>query len=68
MPDSLKIGKYELGSRLIVGTGKYASMELMAEAIEVSGAGMVTVAIGRVNLEGRGEKTILDFIDRIVTR
>ena len=62
--DVLKIGKYQLSSRLILGTGKYASMEKMAEALEASGTSMVTVAIGRVNLDSRGEKTILDFIDR----
>lgn len=60
----LKIGTVELNSRLILGTGKYASFELMAEALEVSGAEMITVAIGRVNLQNRSEKNILDFIDR----
>lgn len=60
----LKIGNVELNSRLILGTGKYASFELMAEALEVSGSDMITVAIGRVNLQNRSEKSILDFIDR----
>lgn len=62
--DILKIGKYELNSRLILGTGKYSSLELMADAINASGTNMVTVAIGRVNLDNKNEKNILDYIDR----
>lgn len=62
--DILKIGKYELNSRLLIGTGKYASMDLMVRALEASGAQMITVAIGRVNLENRAEKNIVDYIDR----
>ena len=61
---NLKIGKYELSSRLIVGTGKHRTMDEMVRALEASGAGMVTVAIGRVNLENKSEKNILDYIDR----
>ena len=64
MQDVLKIGKVQLTSRLILGTGKYASMEVMAAAHAASGTQMITVAIGRVNLENRNEKNILDFIDR----
>lgn len=62
--DILKIGKYEMNSRLILGTGKYSSMEIMARAHEVSGTQMITVAIGRVDLTNRSQKNILDFIDR----
>lgn len=64
MNDSLKLATIQLTSRLIVGTGKYASMELMVEALEASGSQMVTVAISRVNLIRRAEKNILDYIDR----
>lgn len=60
----LKIGNVELTSRLIIGSGKYASLEEMAECLEASGAQMITVAIGRVNLDNRNEKNILDVIDR----
>src|SRR3989338_7813359 len=60
----LKIGKYELNSRLILGTGKYATLELMVKALEVSGSDMITVAIGRVNLDQPGEKNLLDWIDK----
>jgi thiazole synthase len=58
---NLVLGGKEFTSRLIVGTGKYASNELMREALEASGAEMVTVAIRRVNLGG-GE-SILDVLD-----
>ncbi len=59
---ALKFGTYEFGSRLIVGTGKYATFPLMAEALEASGAELVTVAVRRVNLSGEGE-SLLDYID-----
>ena len=59
---NLVIGGKEFSSRLIVGTGKYSSNELMRQAHEESGAQMVTVAIRRVSLPGSGE-SILDFID-----
>lgn len=62
--DVLRIGAYEFTSRLIVGTGKYPSMEVMRAAHEASGAEMVTVAIRRVNLDDRSGKTMLDYIDR----
>ena len=59
---NLVIGGKEFSSRLIVGTGKYSSNEVMREAHEASGAQVVTVAIRRVSLPGSGE-SILDFID-----
>ena len=58
----LKIGSIELKSRLIVGTGKYASFAEMEKALEVSGAEMVTVAVRRVNLD-RTKESLLDFVD-----
>lgn len=58
--DILKIGKYELRSRLIIGTGKYASFEIMQKAHEASGADMITVAIGRLNLSDRSQTLISD--------
>src|SRR5687767_736858 len=64
MTDTLKIGKIELTSRLIIGSGKYRTLEQMAEVITASGTDMITVAIGRVNLEDRSQKNILDGIDR----
>jgi thiazole synthase len=60
--ETLKFGKYEFRSRLIVGTGKYATFPLMAEALAASGTELVTVAIRRVNLDGKSE-SLLDYID-----
>jgi thiazole synthase len=62
--DVLKIGKYEFTSRLIVGTGKYPSVEVMQAAHEASGTQFVTVAIRRISLDDRSGKTLLDYIDR----
>jgi len=50
-------------SRLIVGTGKYASPAAMVEAHEASGADMVTVAVRRVNISDRSKESLLDHID-----
>jgi len=58
----LVLGGKEFQSRLIVGTGKYPSFEIMKEAIAASGAQLVTVAVRRVNLPGTGE-SLLDHID-----
>ena len=62
--DLLRIGKHEFASRLIVGTGKYPSLEVMQQAHEASGTQFVTVAIRRINLDERSGKTLLDYIDR----
>ena len=50
-------------SRLIVGTGKYSSHAVMAQAHEASGADMVTVAVRRVNISDRSKESLLDYID-----
>ena len=50
-------------SRLIVGTGKYSSFAVMAQAHEASGADMVTVAVRRVNVSDRSRESLLDYID-----
>ena len=50
-------------SRLIVGTGKYSSFAVMAQAHEASGADMVTVAVRRVNISDRSRESLLDYID-----
>ena len=52
----------EYKSRLIVGTGKYKTPDIMVNALEASGTEIVTVALRRVNLEG-DSKTLLDYID-----
>ena len=54
--DSLRIGTHTLASRLIVGTGKYATYDLMREALELSGCDCITVAVRRERLvNARGE-------------
>ena len=50
-------------SRLVVGTGKYKSLEETAAAIEASGAEMVTVAVRRVNLSDPDAPMLQDFVD-----
>src|SRR3989449_650543 len=58
---NLVLGGKEFSSRLIVGTGKYSSMDVMKEAHEASGAQIVTVALRRVSLPS-GE-SLLDHLD-----
>ncbi|HEY0798999.1 MAG TPA: thiazole synthase, partial [Candidatus Baltobacteraceae bacterium] len=58
-----KIGAYEFTSRLIVGTGKYPSTDVMQAAHDASGAEMVTIAIRRIHLDDPSGKTLLDYID-----
>ena len=60
--DSWMMGSKTFRSRLLVGTGKYRSMEETKAAIEASGAEIVTVALRRMNLTTRGER-LQDFID-----
>jgi len=63
MTDSLKIADKEFSSRLFIGTGKYASNEIMARAIAASGTQMVTVALRRVDIENENDN-LLSAIDR----
>lgn len=51
--DKLIIGGKEFTSRLFVGTGKFRSNELMAQAIQASGTQMVTVAMKRIDMDNR---------------
>lgn len=62
-PDRLKIGAHELASRLIVGTGKYAGYDLMAESLTLSGTDCITVAVRRERLIDAEGRNLLDFID-----
>jgi thiazole synthase len=61
--DPLVIGGKTFTSRLLVGTGKYASIEQGREAILASGAEIVTVALRRVDLTP-GKPNVLDTVDR----
>jgi thiazole synthase len=60
----LKIGTHEFSSRLLVGTGKYPSTEIMQRAHAASGTELVTVAIRRIHLDDPSGKTMLDYVDR----
>jgi thiazole synthase len=61
--DSLVLAGREFRSRLILGTGKYPSFQVMNDAHQASGAEMVTVAVRRVDLKARGPENLLDHID-----
>jgi len=61
--DRLQIGTHTLASRLIVGTGKYASYSLMSESLALSGTDCITVAVRRERLIDSQGQNILDFID-----
>jgi thiazole synthase len=58
-----RIGAHTFTSRLIVGSGKYSSPDVMQRAHEASGAELVTVAIRRIHLDDPSGKTLLDYID-----
>lgn len=62
MDDFLVLAGKKFRSRLIVGTGKYETMDLMVRSIEASGAQIVTVAVRRVNLD-RSKESLLDYLD-----
>ncbi len=63
MDDPFIIAGKEIRSRLIVGTGKYRTMEEMRDAIDASGAEMVTVAIRRLPLDRPDEPNLMDYLD-----
>lgn len=61
--DRLTIAGREFGSRLLIGTGKYRDFEQTRQAIEASGAEIVTVAIRRTNIgQDAGEPSLLDYV------
>ena len=62
--DPLVIAGRTFTSRLIVGTGKYPSHPVMADAHRAAGADMVTVAVRRVNLHDRSPESLLHYIDQ----
>lgn len=61
--EPLVIAGKRFRSRLIVGTGKYRTMEEQNAAIAASGAEIITVAIRRLDLSDPQKKTLLDYID-----
>jgi thiazole synthase len=62
--DLLVIGKHQFRSRLIVGTGKYKDVDETARAVAASGAELVTVALRRVNLQDRGEGSMMALLTK----
>ena len=61
--DAIKIGPFEFTDRLFVGTGKYATYELMRDALACSGSQVVTVAVRRERMLDGDGRNILDFLD-----
>lgn len=61
--DTLSIGNHTFASRLVVGTGKYATYELMAESLDASATNCITVAVRRERLVDSAGRNILDFVD-----
>ena len=61
MTDQLSIAGKKFDSRLMVGTGRHRSMEEMVNSIEASGAQIVTVAIGRLDLSNPSENPLHGF-------
>jgi len=61
--ECLTIAGREFRSRLWVGTGKYRDFAATREAIEASGAEVVTVAVRRVNITDRNTENLLDYLD-----
>jgi thiazole synthase len=65
--DTWSIGKHTFTSRLLVGTGKFPSFEVMREAHLASGAEVVTVAVRRLDLQATGAASLLEWIPRHMT-
>ena len=61
--DTFRLGCHTLTSRLIVGTGKYETFDIMREALDVSGTHCITVAIRREKLYDEQGQNILDYVD-----
>jgi thiazole synthase len=59
---ALVLGEFSFESRLIVGTGKYESLDLQLEATRASGAELVTVALRRVDFKAPKEQNVLSFL------
>lgn len=65
VPDDkpLVIGKFTFRSRLITGTGKFATFELMRDCLAASGCEVTTVAVRRERLVDKQGRNILDYLD-----
>jgi thiazole synthase len=56
------LGEHAFSSRLIVGTGKYPSLEVQRDSIAASGAELVTVALRRVDMAAPADQNVLRFL------
>ena len=63
MQDVFTIANKNFKSRLIVGTGKYKNFKETTEAVNASGADMVTVAVRRVNISDKDQPLLMDYLD-----
>jgi thiazole synthase len=63
MDDALLLAGKRFTSRLLIGTGKYPSIDVLKQCHEASGAQLVTVAVRRLDLKAQGEASLLNFID-----
>jgi thiazole synthase len=61
MNETLKVGKYEFKSRLIVGSGKYPDFQTTRDATLASESEMITVAVRRVNITNPDEENLMDY-------
>ena len=61
--EPLRLGHCTIHNRLVVGTGKYESYEIMRQALDASGTEVVTVAVRRDRLMDKEGRSLLDFID-----
>jgi thiazole synthase len=62
-----QVGDYRFTSRLIVGTGKYDTWDVMRDAIGASGTELVTVAVRRVNIDRPNEPSLLEYLPKDIT-
>jgi len=63
MKDFLQIGPYEFHSRLLLGTGKFSNLEVQGQAVDASGAEILTFAVRRLNLENPDAPNFLEQLD-----
>lgn len=63
LSDPLVVAGHKLASRLIVGTGKYDTLDIMRDSLAASGSNAVTVAVRRERMYDRQGQNILDYID-----
>src|SRR5206468_7422580 len=61
--DVFRIKDFEIKNRLFVGTGKYASYDVMRAALDASGCQVVTVAVRRERLLDKDGRSLLEFLD-----